>query len=644
MSVIQETICGVNTQLDRLQQHVTTHTLETSESREHIGQLEEVIHSISVTSKTQPLLSPNRLADLLSDPIFASLQARPSISGISEEETGDYVWLVTAKAAAQISGLVMNSLLNQTLELNEETFYWTEMLGSVWYSGLYALQKSPAQLYQWTKDAYLAQSDQRTPSLADRWNQFYQIASKNAWQFGGHSVRSHLLAPIRYCRAEMRQKRDLLLAKKELHTSSLGLLMEGWRLFETDDSRTSNTDPAQKHWHAQIHKTVSLIEAVFQQMEIEPSTREFERGVFTTLDMDFNSTHLQKTASHVQKPLELIERLVRVLREQLPNHTRSMSHFAGRHGRPSRIVRYWLPVSLALLSTSASTRFLVNRQDVIIQGIMDIGSTTIDFWGNWVVHPIRKLIGTIRHDEKSEIAIMSKNSLLADRASLERMVVDFVRDRPDLHEGLADTTAIVNSVKEGDLTPVLKAYERDLRSPLVGTVKGDLIRALLIQIQKTKVDVEIAISGIDALLKSQELVFGFVGLTPGILVSLATIRWLGGLFGNRRGSQTGKQRHELKRGLRYDDPNSLPKATLMRTRNVARILTSSAVSSDGTVPYKDSGQLICEAEALLQHVKAISNGIQYREFREDIQDLLNVQNGVDKQLRVVERMRWTHFQ
>lgn len=82
----------------------------------------------------------------------------------------------------------------------------------------------------------------------------------------------------------------------------------------------------------------------------------------------------------------------------------------------------------------------------------------------------------------------------------------------------------------------------------------------------------------------------------------------------------------------------------MRTRNVARILTSSAVSSDGTVPYKDSGQLICEAEALLQHVKAISNGIQYREFREDIQDLLNVQNGVDKQLRVVERMRWTHFQ
>jgi hypothetical protein len=46
----------------------------------------------------------------------------------------------------------------------------------------------------------------------------------------------------------------------------------------------------------------------------------------------------------------------------------------------------------------------------------------------------------------------------------------------------------------------------------MGTVRGDLVRALLIQIQKTKVDVEVAISGIDTLLKSQELVFGWVQL------------------------------------------------------------------------------------------------------------------------------------
>lgn len=43
----------------------------------------------------------------------------------------------------------------------------------------------------------------------------------------------------------------------------------------------------------------------------------------------------------------------------------------------------------------------------------------------------------------------------------------------------------------------------------MGTIRGNLLRALLIQVQKTKVDVELAVSGIDALLKSQELVFGY---------------------------------------------------------------------------------------------------------------------------------------
>ncbi|CRK28288.1 hypothetical protein BN1708_018345, partial [Verticillium longisporum] len=104
------------------------------------------------------------------------------------------------------------------------------------------------------------------------------------------------------------------------------------------------------------------------------------------------------------------------------------------------------------------------------------------------------------------------------------MVVDFATDNPHFASasGAAsgsisaltetDIAAIRAKVNEGDVTPVLRAYEQDLRSPLKGAVRGDLIRSLLIQVQKTKVDLEVAISGIDALLKSQELVFGFVGL------------------------------------------------------------------------------------------------------------------------------------
>lgn len=42
-------------------------------------------------------------------------------------------------------------------------------------------------------------------------------------------------------------------------------------------------------------------------------------------------------------------------------------------------------------------------------------------------------------------------------------------------------------------------------------VIGDLIQTLLIQVQKTKVDVDLAMAALDKLLKSNELNFAFLG-------------------------------------------------------------------------------------------------------------------------------------
>ncbi|KAJ5632218.1 hypothetical protein N7490_008557 [Penicillium lividum] len=617
MSIVRENACALNIQLDRLQQQIILpERFDTVEApSHHVHRLQNVINSISVTSKTQSLLPAAHLVDLLSDPTLSHHLLPGATDFSSEKHVSDFLWLVAAKAAVQASGLVMHTLLDQTILLQEEIYYWDEVLGSVWSSGLYAAQTSPARLWHWSLDIY---TDYRSHgvfsasiprSFAARWGQFYQVA-RQSLRGMEHPSALDWSSPIRSCRAEIRQKRDRLTAIKDVHTSSLGLLMEQWHAFQSEDlAITSNSSPTQ--WQETVSKTVHLTEAILQHVLKQSNTDAFESNVFQAVERDMSSTQMRLYASSTQEPTDLIQRLIQLLREQLPTHTTSISTSIGNHGRPSRIMRYWLPLSVVLLSSSISLKVLARRQEEIIQWIRNIGSTIIDFGGNWVVRPIHKLIGTIRHDEKSEIAIMSKKSLMADRASLERMVIDFVRDRPDpsLGEPTAESTAaIANAVKEGDLTPVLKAYERDLRAPFSGTVRGDLVRTLLIQIQKTKVDVEIAISGINSLLKSQELVFGFIGLTPGILVSYTSLQWVAGLFSSRRGLQRGKKRYQLRRGL----------------RNVTRILTSASVTNE-VISYKDSGRLICEAESLLQHVQAVLGGLEYREFREDIEDLLDIQ-------------------
>ncbi|KAI5300565.1 Nuclear control of ATPase protein 2 [Ascosphaera atra] len=208
----------------------------------------------------------------------------------------------------------------------------------------------------------------------------------------------------------------------------------------------------------------------------------------------------------LRNPLDILEVLRDVLLYSLPEGRATFSSLAKAYSRPALLARYWLPGTVLLFSSKSLIQFVSSNRVEITEWIRNLGETLIDFWGNWVVEPIKKLIGTIRHEDVSEIALMSRASLEADQASLERMVIEFASDHDAATS--SDVDMLRQRVKEGDLTEVLKSYERDLRRPFLGTVRGDLVRALLIQIQKTKVDVELAIGGIDALLRSQELVFG----------------------------------------------------------------------------------------------------------------------------------------
>jgi len=266
-------------------------------------------------------------------------------------------------------------------------------------------------------------------------------------------------------------------------------------------------------WKSTVVKSIALMDAVILNVnDAELSVDKFDDSVAaTTQDDHYYELHEpsgERTAMAL-KPADVATRLNNLLTHALPGYSANFQATVRENGRPSRLIRYWLPVTVALISSTTVLRIFVNRKEEILTWIREFGQTVIDFWTNWVVEPSKKVIGTIRHDENSEVSIMSKRSLESDRESLERMVVDFAVEHPEgpaLNETqIADVRA---KVREGDLTPVLKAFEKDLKSPVRGAIMGNLASSLLIQVQKTKVDVEVAMSGIDSILKSQELLFG----------------------------------------------------------------------------------------------------------------------------------------
>jgi len=673
MSFVLDQIRRIDAQLDRVQLTSLTRSPSTSPTLAQASISEH--HPPKISTRSLALqaairgLTPSVNGKVLVKPsqiqLFLSALSREAEASVAETETAEFrkddfeselEWLLVSKATTQTYGQVLMGILDQTVAIADDVWYWDEVLSSRRYSALYGIQISPFEFFRWTSNVWedvksrggqlgiRSVHQNATHSIGKSWQEFYRLVTEVVRERSVAEVRKQVLTPVVRLRTEIRQRQSALRKVRLRNANALGVLLGEGLANENahgDGLASPAAQDAQLRWKASVARNVVLMEAVLAKVnDMDTPVEKFDAAVAELTDDDpmygmeiysVNDVEGSGGAMSVQ-PRAIAERLSRILNMGLPQYATSTADFVRVNGKPSKLVRYWLPVTVGLLSSSTILRILLNRRADIFHWIQDFGITIIDFWRNWVVEPTRKVIGTIRHDESREVSIMSKRSLQGDRDSLERMVVDFAIDNPanatesgsQLTEG--EIMEIRMKVREGDLTPVLKAYEKDLASPFMGTVRGNLIRALLIQIQKTKVDVEVAIGGIDSILKSQELVFGFVGLTPGILVTYFTIHYLRSSLSEKRGSKAARKQGKL----------------LRQMRNIDRILTNSTPTDFGELFYKDQGLLLCEVHGLRQAAETVMPNEIYREFSEDADDLCDVRIGAERQRMTAARIRWAY--
>ncbi|EEH03404.1 conserved hypothetical protein [Histoplasma capsulatum G186AR] len=669
MSIISEQVRRLDAQIDRIQLHLSesaqksaavaaitqqpadVHEEEASATtKQTIAALTAIARALSVGSPSRPLLHPSHLLQLLHRSVAPSVQ--PTSAALEDGYISDLQWIIAAKASVQGLGLVMRALLQESMPLNDSIWYWDEVLSSHIYTGLYTMQMLPVRLWQQARDIFHTFRRRRMEarvmgmgasslSLSGRWRNFYSIVHQSIKERSlVQSKMMRIFSPFALCRSQVRSKRKHLRKVREVNACAIGLLVEEGLVFEMEDEDSGYGDNGNVEklgdWKEVVRRTVVLLRVVLEKVGGGAGKiAVFENTVFVDVE------HLVHAVEH---PSHIFQQLIQVLEESLPDQRASTAAMINKYGYPSRIIRYWIPVSILFFSLGTILNTLTNRRVEIWTWISELGSTMVDFWANWVIDPLRRLIGTIRHDETSEVAIMSKHSLQADRASLERMVVDFATDVSG-HKSWtqAEIDVLRSEVKEGDLTPVLKAYERDLKNPFFGTVRGDLIRALLIQIQKTKVDVEIAIGGIDALLKSQELLYLNTALDLSVSpqeFSFPTLYSDGSAEPSETGPASGEGRSKKIWSAHSEIHENSPYPLL--TSAVHRVLTASTTTHDGLLSCKDHGLLLCETDILCQRAQNLLPGATYHEFQEDIRELLNVRVGIARQLRILERVRWAY--
>ena len=115
----------------------------------------------------------------------------------------------------------------------------------------------------------------------------------------------------------------------------------------------------------------------------------------------------------------------------------------------------------------------------------------------------------------------SKEHLMADPASLqqaeatlEAMLTDWLRDR----EPTLSSEAVAALAKKGDLTSVGETLAAETRKPLTGLISGNIVRALLIQLQASARDAQVALAAVDDLLAAQTVTIRALALVPALLL------------------------------------------------------------------------------------------------------------------------------
>lgn len=281
---------------------------------------------------------------------------------------------------------------------------------------------------------------------------------------------------------------------------------------------------------------------------------------------------------------------------------------------PPRVwLRYWPVIIVALwYGPRLTEQVTTNWRDYVAWAKHNLWDTAVGFFENWVVTPLTNMFSILRQD--LDMSITSRELLQLDLELLERMLSQYVTD---FKLPLSDEQ-VHQAVALGDMTVVMLNYEQEIRRPLCSLASGDLVRSLLIQLQKTKVDGGLAITGIDKLLKLQQLLFGVVSALP---LAFALYKLWGWMFRAKPLMVDGKQ------------------VTMLCLRLLNAIENYLVRTSDGEFC---EGDLLVEVLNLMIISRPLIPKPLWLQYVGDLNDLNNARFKVETKLRLMQKI-WNMY-
>ncbi|KAL6080567.1 Nuclear control of ATPase protein 2 [Balamuthia mandrillaris] len=336
-----------------------------------------------------------------------------------------------------------------------------------------------------------------------------------------------------------------------------------------------------------------------------------------------------------------------------------LEQLSRRYARPSRLSAHWMKYTAITAGISGLVWSVMYNRVTIMESIQALQVTSVNLLKNWVVRPLQDVYRTVRYNRHSFV-IMSDAAMAAEAQSLRRMVEEFITQsklaRQEMH-----IQNIIHQVDEGDLSAIMPLYEKEIQSPLVNAMFGHLLQLMLIQVQKLKVDVSRTMLVLDKLMRSNELNFQLLAITP-VLLLLGT--FLTTVY--RRITHINLRRNihsHLRRKLRdlerlltlnlhhHHHPLLLPQQQNQQIQHTEKGKEKEKEKEKQTrggdrgptfLGFEESGRLILDVNDMLNAASQLrERGEQRLLFLEDLHDLEAEGLSVHQKLATIQRMHHT---
>ncbi|TIA79098.1 hypothetical protein E3P77_03600 [Wallemia ichthyophaga] len=545
---------------------------------DRLGSLSLQLDSFPISEKA--LKSGDKISKLLNmlvkdHSLEAASKALDSLD--TKQGESELEWLLLARVTLVLYDNVGETLLHHSVRLNDLSDFWERMLESRFKSYNYLLQTLPNRAFNYAKNAQ--------PSMFSLFPYSQAGLSLN--------LRTLTSRPLNLLKFELQSHVDDLGALKDEIANSVGMLasFDGLKY----GFGPGNGGVSGRSLGGDLNSWIKHLTSVLSSLDKEKSVKVSESTSFKAI----------------------LDNLKTLVNSVIPSHTTSIQQRVQDHKRPSTLIRNWPKFVVGPPLLLIAARVVLRSQDAVKAYLRDASETVKGFIQSWVVEPASHIISTIRFGGHG--LGVTEAGLESDIASLERMVKELGKDNLKLSD--AQLLELGENVRKGDLSAVLQVYENEMKTPFKSALFGQLVRALLIQIQKVKCDVDTTMTKLDALLKSQELTFGFVGVAP----SLAIVYFVGSWLSRGLGLVIGKKELSLRRRLELFEC-------------IRRIDCLLVPSSQSPLPQQTLGHLLLATSIMRKSTSDINDKRLRRGLCEDLASLEAPQLQVIDKRAVVERM------